>query len=436
MRENEDKIIKRSREKEKGTAIPKVLGFCVLLLIAIMVISVAISDLSGVSLAEIGKSSEKGTVIYDSLPDSIKNIENYSSGLVMLTDTAVDYLDSSGKRIVSNSHQYSQPVMIPNKSGVLLYDKGGTSFRIEKNTNIYNTYQVSSSITTATMDKKGNYAYVLNEDGGFQSHLYVYSYKGKKLFEWGSAADYCITSALSDNGKNIVLAMLGVKNGEYISKVIFFNVRENEAVYTVEFPDCTVIGLEFLTGKNVSVITDNGIFVIDKKGEYEKITDYSSAEIMHSSVCDSGISSVATAINGNTKTSHISVFSKRFDELYSLDFDSEIYSVCTSDKYLAVILSDCIEIFDTAGEKTGSIIIDEKCVDTAFSGRTLFVLTVSGIYSFDASTEYDLTVINDSSSEDEFTKGFTEEALEETTQTEEVSLTEGESTETVIQTFG
>ncbi len=426
MRENEDLIIERKASEKGKSKAPAVLGICLLLLIAVMVISAVISEVSGVSVAEIGAEQEKGGIIYDTLPDSIKNIEKYSSGIVMLTDTAVDYLDSTGRKLASNSHQYSQPVMVPKASSILLYDKGGTSFRIEKNSKIYNTYTVANPITCASIDKRGNYAYVLNEDGGFQSHLYVYSYKGKKLFEWGSSSDYCIGTAISDNGKNIALSMLSVKNGEYLSKIIFFNFKANEAAYTVELPDCTVFRLEFLSGKNLAVFTDNGIYVIDKNGEYVKKADYSPSEIMHSGICDNGISCVALALHGNSKDSLLTVFNKKLDAVFTLEYNSAIHSVCSSDKYVAVLLGGSVEIYDAKGMKTGSITIDEKCFDVAFSGRSLYILTVSGIYSFDAYGEYDLTVVTEEETTGEFIKEETEES---TTENEATTIGEEENTD-------
>ncbi len=443
MKENEDIIIERKKNDGKRFTAPTVIGLCALILIAIMVIAAVISSVSDVSVADIGESDDNGTLVYDVLPDSISDIESYSSGLVMLTDTALVYLDSNGKNISSNSHQYSQPVMVKGGSTVLLYDKGGASFRIEKNSKIYNTYTTANSITVATVDKKGNYAYVLNEDGGFQSHLYVYSYNGKKLFEWGSSQDYCISTALSDNGKNIAVSMLGVKNGEYVSKVILFNFKNNEALYTAEFPDCTVFRLEFLSGKNVAAFTDNGVYVIDKKGAAHKRAEYTPTEIMHSSVTDKGLSAIALASHGNTKDSILNVFDKKMNSCYMLEYNSEIMSVRTSDKYSVVILGDRIECFNNKGEKTGCIVIDEKCTDAAFSGRNLFVFSVSGIYRFNSFGNYDLTELREEVTTDGFvTEEITEEATTEeaavskqTTAPEEATETQLEET-TVVSTFG
>ena len=445
MKENEDIIIEREKDGRKRLTAPSVIGLCVLILIAVMVLAAVISSISGVSVAEIGSAGDKGALVYDVLPDSITDIESYSSGLVMLTDTALVYLDSNGKNLSSNSHQYSQPVMVKGGSTVLLYDKGGTSFRIEKNSKIYNTYTTANAITVADVNKKGDYAYVLNEDGGFQSHLYVYSYRAKKLFEWGSAQDYCINTAISENGKNIALSMLGVKNGEYISRVIFFNVKDDEAAYIAEFPDCTVFRLEFLSGKNIAAFTDNGVYVIDKKGNVNKRAEYIPTEIMHSSVSDKGLSAIALASHGNTKDSILNVFDKKMNSSYLLEYSSEIMNVRTSDKYTAVLLGDRVETFNAKGEKTGSIVVDEKCTDAAFAGRKLFLFTVSGIYRFELFGDYKLSELREEETTGEF---ITEEITdaEETTATETTvpeedteaqNTTEASSEETTaVVTFG
>lgn len=417
----EDVVIKRKYDVGKKNKSSVVIGVCVVLLILVMVLASVISTFSGISVADIPGSGVKGALIYNSLPDSIRSIEAYSSGSVMLTDTAVEYLDSDGKKLATNSHLYSQPVLKVRGSTALLYDKGGTQFRIEKNTSVYNTYTVSGTLTTAAIGAKGNYAYVLNSHDSYQSHLFVYSYQGKKQFEWGSASDYCIALTLSDNGKSIAVATLGVNNGEYGTKVSLFNFRENEAEYTTELPDCTVYQLIFVKSNTIAALTDNGIFVINKKGETEKIAEYTSTELNCSDSADSGLKAIAVNRYSNSKDSQVKIYNKRFNELFDIEPDGEIYSVCTSKSFVAVILGDTIDIYNIKGDKTGSIVIGEKCIASVFSGRTLFVRTVSGIYSFDADADIDLTVKENESDENENT------APEETSEQETAEIESFES---------
>lgn len=395
MRTENKEVKKKQEQKDKKPLGMNIIALCVLFLILLMAVSAAVASIFDVSLINLGNKNADGEMIYTIGSDKVNDMYEYSSGVVLLTDSTVEYLEADGKRIASNSHLYANPVMKVNKKTVLLYDKGGNTFRLERNSSVYNTYTVNSSISTATIGKKDNYAYVLSDDAGFQSHMYVYSYQGKKQFEWGSASDYCLAVALSDNGKSAAVSMISVVNGEYLSKVIWFDFKLNEPVFSMEFHDSTVYELTFSDNKTLVALTDNGIFAITKEGVSEKIAEYLPSELHHSFCCKSGMNVLAVSRLGNPRDSVVSVFDKKFKKLFELEFDAQM-NVCSSKDFFAVILDDTIKIYNKDCEITAEIILNEKCYNGVFSGRTLFVETVSGIYSFDTYTSFN---VQESSSE-------------------------------------
>ena len=404
--DNEDVIIKRDNDNKKIGFPPRIIGFCVITLILVMAIAAVVSMLSGEKLTNIGK-TQSGIVVYDSLPDSIRNIEGFSSGLVMLTDTAVDYLDSDGIRIASNSHLYSQPVMLNNGSTVFVYDKGGSAYRIEKKTSVYNNYDVNGTILTAALGKKGNYAYVLNENGGYQSRLVVYSSRGNKQFEWGSKADYCVSLALADNGNSVAIALVSVENGIYLSKLHFFNFNSDEAKYTVILEDCTIFDIEYLNSKELVVWTDTGIIKIDKNGNTSVISEFLPTELRHSDALSGGLKLLALARHGNDNNSKVVVFNKKYKELFSEEFSDVVSGVNSDKKYFAVVFENSVKIFDSKNNLISTFIIGERCIDTAISGSHFYVHTVSGVYVIDIGSDYDLpTLKGDNESDD---AGFSED---------------------------
>lgn len=413
--------VRQKKEKQNKISSGKLIAFGVLILLLVMAIAAVASDFTGISVAEIGKNGDSGSLIYDSLPDSIKDIEAYSTGSVLLTDTSLDYIDSSGRMLASNAHLYSQPVMKINKSNVLLYDRGSNSFRIESNSSIYNVFTVDGSISAAAIGAKNNYAYVLNGEGGYQSHLYVYTFRGQKQFEWGSASDYCVAMKLSDNGKSIAISTIGVDSAEYYSRVLLFNFRQDEPVFSVELPDCTVFELDFINKSGVAAFTDNGLYSIKNDGTVTKVCDYVPSEICHSS-SSANLKTVVLANHGNTKDNDVVVFNKKYEELFRIKADTEVYAVRSTDKFIAVICGDEIKIYDTDNTCIGNITIGEKCLDAAFSGRTVYVRTVSGIYSFDSYDNIDLTAVKeDASSDTETTKESKSDSDETDTTQEAVS---------------
>ncbi len=433
MKENEDVIIKRDNSKKKAGFSPKIIGFCVLVLILVMVLGAGISALTGEKLTDIGK-EQSSILLYDSLPESIRKIEGFSSGIVMLTDTAVDYLNSDGKRFSSNSHLYSQPVMLNNGTTVFVYDKGGSSYRIEKKTAVYNNYDVNGTIITAALGKKSNYAFVLNEDAGYQSHLFVYSSRGNKQFEWGSKSDYCVKIALSDNGKSAAVSVLSVENGVYLSKIHFFNFNSEEVKYTAEFEDCTVFDIEYLNSKEIIAWTDNGIFRLDKEGNVSTVSEFQPSELRHNSITRSGLKVLALARHGNDNNSKVSVFNKKYNELYSHDFSADVSGVDSDKKYFAVVLEDSVKIFDSKDKLVSTIVLGERCIDTAFSGSRFYVHTVSGIYIFAIGNDYDLPADkeNDQSTEPTFSEDVTFEDDDPGEVNNTESATESATQETMI----
>ncbi len=413
----DETVVRQQREKQKKSSSGKLIGLAVLLLLLVMAIAAVVSNLTGISVANVGKTQSSKNLIYDSLPDSIKDIEAYSSGSVLLTDTSVDYLDSSGRMLASNAHLFSQPVIKTNKGNVLIYDRGANSFRIESNSSIYNVFTVNGAISAAAIGAKNNYAYVLNGEGGYQSHLYVYSFRGQKQFEWGSASDYCVALNLSDNGKSIAIATIGVDSAEYYSSVTLFNFKQSESVFSVELPDCTVFDLDFINNSSVAAFTDNGLYSISSDGSFTKICDYVPSEICHSS-SSAKLKTVVLANHGNTKDNDIVVFNKKYEEIFRIKSDTEIYAVRATDKYIAVICGDAIKIYDSSGNCIGNVVVGEKCLDVAFSGRTLYIRTVTGIYSFDSYDNIDLTEKKVESATEAI---MTDTALSETLMSEEQS---------------
>ena len=153
-------------------------------------------------------------VIYQINSDNVRSMEAYAGGVAVLTNSSLKYLDSSGHELESNKHAFSSPEMKVNNKNVFVFDKGGVGYRLEKNTSVFSEESAPGQILCGAVGRRGNYALSVNNDGGFQSHIFVYSSKGKKQFEWGSASDYCSALALSDSGGRVAVAGLGAENAD------------------------------------------------------------------------------------------------------------------------------------------------------------------------------------------------------------------------------
>lgn len=410
----------RKRNQNMGkVSIIKVLCMTVILLLLIIAAALFLGNLNLTDNSDVADSE----LFLSINSDTVKDVLPFSDGVAVLTSSSVKYLDASGNEIVTNLHSFSNPRAEINSKTLLLYDSGGYNLRIENNSSEYSSFTFDSVITSAAVGKKGNYAYSLNSDAGYQSHLYVYSLRGAKLFEWGSAGDYIVDIALSDNGKYVAVAVLGIDSAEYYSKIILFKFNSSEPVYTVNLYDTTVYQIDFVSSKKLSVFSDSGVYLTDSKGECTCVQAYSSTEIAHSSLFYNGLSCTLISLYGNEKSPKLTVFNKNCVEKYECSYTEEINDVYCSKNYVALVFDSKIQVLNGENTVVGNIVLDEACIDVVIADRRVYALTSSGIYSFSVNYNNSAVINFDNLSEDSLTQNTTVEE-ENTTQKEEQSHTQ------------
>ena len=358
-----------------------VLGSSVLIVLLLIALVWFVSRFFHFSLFS-GKNSEKGArvgVIYQINSDNVRSMNAYAGGVAVLTNSSLKYLDSSGRELESNKHNYSAPVMKVCEKNVFLFDKGGVGYRLEKNTSVFSEESAPGPILCGTVGKKGNYAFSVNNDAGYQSHILVYSAKGKKQFEWGSASDYCCNLALSDAGGRVAVAVLGAENAEYYSKVMLFSFRSGSPVFSVDFSDETVFDLDFVSSRKLAVYTDRGVYLINQNGISTPLLEYPANELRAADVNRNGLRAVVTAPFGNDQTPIVTVFSEKNKILFSRQYDGQITGVQCGDSYAGVMVDGCIELLNRDNIAAGTVDPGEACSYFAVVNHSVYTLMSDGV---------------------------------------------------------
>lgn len=384
---------KSGKTKKTGRdSVIRIIGLTLLLVLLILAAAFVASDVFGRRNVN-NSSSSSGELFYAMTADNIVSMEPFGGdGLVVLTDTAVKYFDAYGNSIGSNEYTYAKPVMRTAGKNLVLFDRGSYALRLEKNGMSFSDLSFDSPVTTAAIGKKGNYAYVLNSNGGFQSHLYVFNFRGAKQYEWGCSSDYIIDIALSDNEKYVCAAVMGADNAEYFSEVVLFRMNSDESVYSVKLAGITVYSVSFISGKKIAAYTDHGVYVFDGDGKYEVLQSYTPGEMKFSSAAQNSMG--CTLINqfGNEKNVLFTVFSKNYKSFFTKEYSQSVKCVHAASGYAAAVFKENIEIFNSEGSIIGNISLDDVCLGCKIAGRNVYVLMSDGIRSYGVNSESTDTV--------------------------------------------
>lgn len=376
--------------------------------IAVIVLSViVVLIIAGVVTAKIIDSSDNNTKGYTFSKidgSSVLDMQNYNGNVILLMQTKTVYVEKSGTAHTGSVFTYSNPVMKVNNGNVLVYDRGGTGFRVERYSHQYYYDEAPGAIVTAAIGKKNTVAFSVDSefDSFAQTCVYVKKSSGEARRIYKSSSDYCIALAVSDDDKHVAIAMLNVENAESAISIVICDL-ETGAVNTIDpFGGVVLTGFDYLSDGELAIYTDCGIYHVDKKLSLSLYYEYESTDFISCSVNSSGFSSVLKSDNGNRFTPTLEIFEKSGDFSYSFDFDDTVDLVSCSDKTFAVMSGSKITVYNKNGIKTADIKTTDHNRNICVTSTGLFILQSEGIFITGLNTNNDtLLITNNTINEEE-----------------------------------
>ena len=199
--------------------------------------------------------------------NDVKNLGMSNSDIVVLNDTGVKVIDSTGRQISDFQHNYSSPLIYTHSSLSLVLDAGANKFRVQTSGKLIYEYETDFELLTGDVSKNGSVAIATKSDQG-ASMLTVFNSKKTEVFSWVCAKHYIISVDISDNGKYIAVGVIGADGGDIISEVFLFDINYTDAIRHFELPGTSVAKVEILSGKKLVIIGDNLVSFVNEKGTY------------------------------------------------------------------------------------------------------------------------------------------------------------------------
>ena len=381
---------KRRKTKEKKTKKKltldvknvKRLKLTSIIIVVLLLVTIAAAQFGGVTFATVwdsiltffaGLGSGDGYPYQvDGITITDANITN--SDLVLVYDDNVTVLDSTAKELSSLAHNYDHPVMSSNSGRVLLYDEGGTKFRVQSKTRVLYEKQMPYMILTGAMGKNGTVA-VASRAADAQSMLTVYNNKEKEIFVWKCAQENIISCDVSDNGKLFAVSVLGVENGSVYSKVYIFDKKSSSPKISFSYPDSAVSTVRFLSNETLFVLGNNLCSVINKDGVEQKIdVSVNTPYMIH--ISDNNTAVLVLSKYSSTTQKIINVYDKTGAALFTREIDGFVKSVSTDGKYVAVLTDKDVQIYDMKGELKGTAEVNADAEKVMVAGKNTYVYSL------------------------------------------------------------
>ena len=260
----------------------------------------------------------------------------------------------------------------------LVYDRAAGNFTLMNSSKILGDGNTGSPIYTAAMGKDGTLAFSLKTSSA-QSELCVYNHKLEKIFAWECAQEKIFDISLARNGKSAALILVGSENAVTYSRLVVLNFGKDNPVVTDIKYDNTLL-FDVIYNSNTSIIAYSTDFktTVSKSGHKE---DYSfgSNTLAHEAASDSGRSAVVLYEYANEEKPKVAAFDRRSKLLFERSFDKKIYALTCTDRYVAVLFDDGVELISSGGKTAKTVSAGKNGKRVICAGSDVYVQYASNI---------------------------------------------------------
>ena len=192
----------------------------------------------------------------------VGNFGAADGNLYVVSDTALTVLNGSAKEMFSARHSYNDPAVSEASGRYLLYNAGGTGYRVETSSGTEISGTSDSSITTGVICDSGKFALAV-QPSDYASELRVYNKNGSLQYKYSFADSYITAVALNTDGTRAAVASTITHAGTLISRITVLDMSETEPIAEYESDGNLIFAVQWNRSGRVTAIGDTETLVSD-----------------------------------------------------------------------------------------------------------------------------------------------------------------------------
>ena len=346
------------RIKKKRRNMQKFLGFMAILVIAL-----------GLYVSRerwVPNVNSKNTLFSDNeisggnFPLSITNGINYQTCrfgdvFVLLSDTRFYIYSITGELLETRQHTYSNTVLKHSSTKALVYEQGGSNFKVEGKRKTVYEKKIENSICMAAISEKG-YVAVVSSSDQYVCELTVYDAKGTEIYFRG-CVERIMDVAFNKDSTGCSIITINANEGQMVSKATSLEFESNEDKWqTDELATCCISAYTTDDG-GLFVFGDTQCAYYNNKGECKQGYIYGSTLIDAMFVEDKA--AMIFESEERRKTSLVMISSHNSDPV-EITIDKNVKCIFAEKDEVYIMTENAIEAYSYSGKLIKSKEISEN----------------------------------------------------------------------------
>ena len=342
---------------------------------------VKLSNLADVFTAFMVKGG--GAFPYVTDAGSVVRMVQMGGGVGVLRTDRFDVLTKSGSQLQSVQHTYTSPAVCVFGGRALLFDRGGTRYKLLSKTAVLREGETDKPILTAALDKSGRMAIAVSSENT-KSILTVYKTNGETFFQYKCVSEYITDVAFTQSGA--ALTVVGAKNATAYSRLLSlrFDKAQTVADYTY---DGTSLFHVHASGSTVTACGSTLLTTLRHKTQQPEMP-FGSDTLQFYCADESGKSTLALLTYGNEHESKLRGISPNGETAFEAECGEKLKDMSRSSVYTSVLTDDAVLTYNNSGAHIGTLTLSQAAQRICLNDRTVFVLFNDHIDAFPAAGEH------------------------------------------------
>lgn len=192
-----------------------------------------------------------------------KEIQALGDHLVLLTHDELAIFSQDGALTNQVVHGYTNPVLKPGGSRLLLYDRGGYGYRVEGERENLAEGRTQGVIQTGASGHRNVFA-LATSTPRYAGSVTVYGKKGEELLTWYST-EQIVDMDFSADDKYLAVASIAFSNeGLLNARIHVLSLDKGEELRSTDFPDALPVAINYQSDGSLHLVADTFLGILSK----------------------------------------------------------------------------------------------------------------------------------------------------------------------------
>ena len=264
--------------------------------------------------------------------------------LVTVAANQVRLLDERSQVLYQNSVRFLHPDLVSGGGVAVAYDIGGTALYALDSKSLRWQQETEGELIAVTVNPHGYVTAVYNKSGA-KAAVTVWDSNGAAVFTFQSAQRFVMTAALGQDDRTLAAVTMGQEDGKFQSFLVLYHTDSDKMVATTPVDGGVAYALETLQ-REFCAVTEQGLYLLDSGGELKASYSYGGQFLRRCVVGDGGWAALLLSRYKSGGYASLITVDGDGNELGGCDIDGEVLDISTAGRYVAVLFSDRLTIYD------------------------------------------------------------------------------------------